>query len=288
MAARADAALCSAIRAVDILRANTFLEAAFRALANMALSEASQCDLGAGDAMIWCVRTLSQSSHVLVLRAASHATAAIAYKSLANKAHFAQLGAISACLRVVSQFGSGSLDHTAQYVPAVYATSLAACTLLSFNPNHLVFEDCQGIEIYTTLCQATEHMKLLKVGSMVLATIAPTAHERWEAFAEGRALHFENAGGLRALTRGVKWAFAHTKPPKWLQTVIASLQMNSIHLEEAYGKSGKSLKQVDSPCLRGTELFPRHELFEELLVYNQLDHIMSTSQDLHSLAFRLY
>jgi hypothetical protein len=28
MAARADAALCSAIRAVDILRANTFLEAA--------------------------------------------------------------------------------------------------------------------------------------------------------------------------------------------------------------------------------------------------------------------
>ena len=71
-------------------------------------------------------------------------------------------------------------------------------------------------------------MKLLKVGSMVLATIAPTAHERWEAFAEGRALHFENAGGLRALTRGVKWAFAHTKPPKWLQTVIASLQMNSI------------------------------------------------------------
>ena len=93
----------------------------FRALANMALSEASQCDLGAGDAMIWCVRTLSQSSHVLVLRAASHATAAIAYKSLANKAHFAQLGAISACLRVVSQFGSGSLDHTAQYVPAVYA-----------------------------------------------------------------------------------------------------------------------------------------------------------------------
>ena len=90
-------------------------------MANMALDEASQSGLAAGDAMVWCVRGLCHCQHVRVLKAAAHATAALAYKSLANKARFAQLGALGACLRVISDFGIGSLCHTAHYVPAAYA-----------------------------------------------------------------------------------------------------------------------------------------------------------------------
>lgn len=98
----------------------------YRALANMALDEASQSGLAAGDAMLWCVRGLNHCCHVHVLRAAAHATAAMAYKSLANKARLAQLGALAACLRVVSKFGVGSLDHTGHYVSAVYAIPSSA------------------------------------------------------------------------------------------------------------------------------------------------------------------
>lgn len=87
----------------------------------MALDETSQSGLAAGDAMIWCVRALSQCDDVRVLRAAAHATTAIAYKSLANKARFAQLGAISALLRAVTRFGFGSLGFTKDHAPAVYA-----------------------------------------------------------------------------------------------------------------------------------------------------------------------
>ena len=72
--------------------------------------------------MLWCVRGLNHCRHVLVLRAAAHATAAIAYKSLANKARFAQLGALAACLRVTTDFGAGSLQHTEHYVSAVYVS----------------------------------------------------------------------------------------------------------------------------------------------------------------------
>lgn len=86
----------------------------------MALNEASQSGLAAGDAMVWCVRGLSHCRHVRVLRAVAHATAAMAYKSLANKARLAQLGALASCLRVVSDFGIGSLCHTEHYASAVY------------------------------------------------------------------------------------------------------------------------------------------------------------------------
>ena len=86
----------------------------------MALNETSQSGLAAGDAMVWCVRGLSHCRHVRVLRAVAHATAAMAYKSLANKARLAQLGALASCLRVVSDFGIGSLCHTEHYASAVY------------------------------------------------------------------------------------------------------------------------------------------------------------------------
>ena len=69
----------------------------------MALDEAAQTGLASGDAMTWCVRGLQKCGYVHVLRAAAHATAAIAYKSRANKAQFAQLGALAACVRVVSE-----------------------------------------------------------------------------------------------------------------------------------------------------------------------------------------
>ena len=139
--ARADVAMCAAISATDLLSEASLLEAAwvmlciltlryssknkcvqdrYRALANIALDEASQSGLAAGDSMLWCVRGLNHCCHVRVLRSAAHATAAIAYKSLANKARLAQLGAFAACLRVVTHFGAGSLNHTELYVPAVY------------------------------------------------------------------------------------------------------------------------------------------------------------------------
>ena len=86
----------------------------------MALDKAAQTGLASGDAMTWCVRGLQKCGYVHVLRAAAHATAAIAYKSRANKAQFAQLGALAACVRVVSEFGCGSLAHTRHYLSAVH------------------------------------------------------------------------------------------------------------------------------------------------------------------------
>ena len=86
----------------------------------MALDEAAQTGLASGDALTWCVRGLQKCGYVHVLRAAAHATAAIAYKSRANKAQFAQLGALAACVRVVSEFGCGSLAHTRHYLSAVH------------------------------------------------------------------------------------------------------------------------------------------------------------------------
>ena len=62
-----------------------------------------------------------------------------------------------------------------------------------------MFEDCYGIEMYTTLCETTEHLEILNVGAMVLASVAPSASGRWEAQAEGRTLHFEKTAGLQAL-----------------------------------------------------------------------------------------
>jgi len=85
----------------------------------MAVDEVSQTGLVAGDAMVWCVRGLNQCNQAGVLRAAAHAIAAIAYNSTANKAQFAQLGALAACVRVVSNFGNGSIEHTEHYVAAV-------------------------------------------------------------------------------------------------------------------------------------------------------------------------
>lgn len=274
----ADSAICSAISSVNLVQENAFLEAAFRALANMALDEVAQSGLAASDAMIWCVRALSKCQHVRVLRAVAHATAAIAYKSLANKVQFAQLGAISACLSVVSRFGFGSLRHTLSHAPAVYASSLAACILLSFHPNHLIFEDCQGVDIYTNLCRSTEQIQLLRAGAMVLATIAPSCHDRSEARAEGRVLHFEHVGGLHSLVRCAKWAFSREQVPGWLQAAILSLRTDTSHASMRQSRS----KHI---CL---ELIPRHEFFEEFLVHVELDHIVSESLDLQNLAFRLY
>mmetsp|Transcript_32063 Transcript_32063/g.99032 ORF Transcript_32063/g.99032 Transcript_32063/m.99032 type:complete len:104 (+) Transcript_32063:1673-1984(+) len=103
----------------------------------MALDEISQCGLAAGDAMIWCIRALSQCHHVRVLRAVAHATAAIAYNSLANKARFAQLGAISALLSVVSRFGVGSLGFTEEHAPVGVITGCVHPLIIPSKPPHL-------------------------------------------------------------------------------------------------------------------------------------------------------
>lgn len=285
MMARADVAICSAISATDFLDEDRLLEAAYRALANMALDEAAQTGLASGDAMVWCVRGLQKCGYVHVLRAAACATAAIAYKSRANKAQFAQLGALAACVRVVSEFGCGSLAHTQHYLSAVHATSLAACTLLSFSPNHLVFEDCYGIEMYTTLCETTEHLEILSVGAMVLASVAPTASGRWEAQAEGRTLHFEKTAGLSALVRCAKWVFFGSSSPHWLQQAIFALQMSPIELDEAHAAHRCTPGKLNSHNL---ELFPQEYLFEEVLALTTLDHIVTNSPDLRDLVFRLY
>jgi len=283
--ARADVAICSAIGATDFLDEDRLLEAAYRALANMALDEAAQTGLASGDAMTWCVRGLQKCGYVHVLRAAAHATAAIAYKSRANKAQFAQLGALAACVRVVSEFGCGSLAHTRHYLSAVHATSLAACTLLSFSPNHLVFEDCYGIEMYTTLCETTEHLEILNVGAMVLASVAPSASGRWEAQAEGRTLHFEKTAGLQALVRCEKWVFSNSSSPHWLHQAISALQMSPIQLDEVQATHQSSSGKLSAHDL---ELFPQEYLFEEVLALTTLDHIVTNSPDLRNLAFRLY
>ena len=165
------------------------------------------------------------------------------------------------------------------------ATSLAACTLLSFHPNHLIFEDCCGIETFSNLCATTEHMELLKVGAMVIATVAPTAHDRWEARAEGRVIHFESTGGFDALMRCVKWVFSRVEPPQWLQTAITALKMNQEQLEEV---RRRRIEQGGAANIRDLELFPRHALFEEFLTPVQLDHIVAESATLRDLAFRLY
>ena len=76
-----------------------------------------------------------------------------------------------------------------------------------------------------SLCITTENMELLRVGAMVVATVAPTAIDRWEAQAEGRILQFDEARGLDALDRCAKWGFARTEPPKWLLSAISSLRI---------------------------------------------------------------
>mmetsp|Transcript_6402 Transcript_6402/g.20192 ORF Transcript_6402/g.20192 Transcript_6402/m.20192 type:complete len:262 (-) Transcript_6402:77-862(-) len=254
----------------------------FRALANLALDEASQTGLAASDAMVWCVRGLYKCSYVHVLRAAAHATAAIAYRCRSNKARFAQLGALAACVRVVNDFGTGSLEHTELYSSAVHAASLAACTLLSFSPNHLLFEDCRGVETYSVLCRTTEHMELLTVGAMVIASVAPGVRSRCEALTEGRLLYFEQTSGLDALIRCAKWAYSRSEPPCWLKEAVTTLQMSHAQLHKEVQDSKPRLSKGDN------ELFSRKFLFEEVLAHIHLDHVVTHSQDLGDLGFRVY
>mmetsp|Transcript_26763 Transcript_26763/g.80244 ORF Transcript_26763/g.80244 Transcript_26763/m.80244 type:complete len:143 (-) Transcript_26763:146-574(-) len=141
------------------------------------------------------------------------------------------------------------------------------CTLLTFHPNHLIFEDCQGVRT---------------AGAMVLSTVAPKAHQRWEAKAEGRSIHFEEAGGLDALVHCTKWAFSRVQPPEWLPSAITALKVESDPVDQLH------LAHLDSSNPQDVELYSRHELFEELLVSIEVDHIAAGSLELRSLAFRLY
>mmetsp|Transcript_32063 Transcript_32063/g.99030 ORF Transcript_32063/g.99030 Transcript_32063/m.99030 type:complete len:139 (+) Transcript_32063:2037-2453(+) len=118
-------------------------------------------------------------------------------------------------------------------------------------------------------------MEILKAGAMVLAVIAPTSHDRWEAHAEGRVLHFESAGGLNCLMRCAKWAFPREKLPSWLAAAIVPLEMDSVRLAEI---NVMRAKQAGLPNTT-MEVFSRHLVFEELLVHVQLDHIISESHD---------
>lgn len=128
-------------------------------------------------------------------------------------------------------------------------------------------------------------MQLLRVGAMVVATVAPTAHDRWEAHAEGRVIHFETTDGFNALVRCSKWAFSRVGAPNWLQAAITALQMNPDQLEEV---RRIRIERGGSPNVRDVELFHRHDLFEEFLTHIKLDHILAESQDLRDLAFRIY
>jgi len=128
-------------------------------------------------------------------------------------------------------------------------------------------------------------MEILNVGAMVIATVAPTAHDRWEAHAEGRVIHFETTDGLDALVRCTKWAFPRTEPPRWLRLAISALQMGPGRLEEV---RQTRVEQDGEPNIRDNELFPREYLFEEFLAHVQLDHIIAQSFDLRGLTFRLY
>jgi|TARA_B100000482_G_C12417717_1_gene223803 hypothetical protein len=157
--------------------------------------------------------------------------------------------------------------------------------LLSFHPNHLIFEDCCGVETYAKLCANTEHMELLHVGAMVIATVTPTAHDRWEAQAEGRIIHFETTDGLQALIRCTKWVFSRTEAPTWLHSAISALEMGPDQLEHV---RRLRIEQNGEPNIRDIELFPREELFEEFVSPIQLDHVVAESPSLRDLAFRLY
>lgn len=128
-------------------------------------------------------------------------------------------------------------------------------------------------------------MELLNVGAMVVATVAPTAHDRWEAYAEGRVIHFETTAGFNALVRCTKWVYSRVEPPLWLKTAVAALQMDYEQLEEV---RRIRIEQGGTPNIRDIELFARHDLFEEFLTPVQLDHIIAESEDLRDLAFRLY
>ena len=120
---------------------------------------------------------------------------------------------------------------------------------------------------------------------MVVASVAPTAHDRWEAHAEGRTIHFEATDGFNALVRCTKWVFSRAETPGWLQTAINALQMNQVQLEEV---RRIRIEQGGAPNIRDVELFPRHELFEEFLTPVCLDHVVAESSSLRDLAFRLY
>merc|ERR1712087_853966 len=106
-------------------------------------------------------------------------------------------------------------------------------------------------------------METLKAGAMVLAMVAPTSYDRWEAHAEGRVLHFEVADGLDCLMRCVKWAFPREKTPGWLAAAIMPLQMDSVRLGEI---SRARTKQAALPNI-SMEMFTRHVVFEEVLVH---------------------
>ena len=128
-------------------------------------------------------------------------------------------------------------------------------------------------------------MEILNVGAMVIATVAPTAHDRWEAQAEGRVIHFETTDGLDALVRCTKWVFSRSEPPNWLHLAISALQMGPERLEAV---RQMRIEQSGEPNIRDNELFPRDCLFEEFLAPVQLDHIVAQSTDLRGLTFRLY
>merc|ERR1712070_590518 len=119
--------------------------------------------------------------------------------------------------------------------------------------------------------------ELLRVGAMVVATVAPTARDRWEAQAEGRILQFDEETGLNALNRCAKWGFARTEPPKWLHSAISSLRMLPADFTCEMSKAK-----------RNAECYTRIKLFEENLATTQLDHIVTHSLDLRELVCRLY
>ena len=67
--------------------------------------------------------------------------------------------------------------------------------------NHLLLSDCDGPRRLVSVCDNTEEMRALDGGAMVIATLAPTPAQRWDAYAEGRRIEVEEVRARAAAPR---------------------------------------------------------------------------------------
>lgn len=260
-AAEHGTALCAAIQACDVLQDD--VSSLFTALANCAVDEVTQASIANSEAPELCVRFLVKARDAHVLRAAAHCAAALAYKSLANKARLAQLGLFRACCRVVAD----------EFDDAKIAASLAATTTLASKPNHLLFYDADGLRTFATLCETTEDMPTLLAAARTIAALAPSPGDRWQARVDERQLPFDAQGlAIKALETCRTWNFARTEPPSWLTNALRTDVPDTPPTEP------------NAPL----ELFQRADVFEEQPVIVELDHVLAHATQLRDLQFKLY
>ncbi|KAJ1457078.1 armadillo-type protein [Pelagophyceae sp. CCMP2097] len=275
----ADAALCLAVGAADLLAEDAMLPPIFQTLANLCSNESGRTGLAAGDAMQSCIRAAMHGRHADVVRNALRCTAALAFDHLANKSRLADMGALRAATRVVADYGFGGVDRTEAWNDAVLAACRTAASLLRYKPTHPHFWSCGGVPEFARLALQTQHMDTLTEAAMVLASVAPKPWDRKEARQEGRLLGFDGTDGLKGMLRCKRWNFGVSGCPEWLDAAIDSLQLSEDELD-------RLPTCVSMERLR--EFFPETVLFEEASADVDLDHIVTNSKALHALALRLY